>query len=169
MGSILFMRSIDRFVKVGISGLVFDSMAMKKIFLIQRERNPYKGKWSFPGGHLEFGELVEQGLRREILEETGLKVRVLNGHRFPYEITEIVSKSDKEISSHFLIVTAACVIEPNSSIEAVNEEGIIGKFWKIGPDQTKDPAHLDSLTQNDCLPRLKPIIDLYLARKDLLT
>jgi 8-oxo-dGTP diphosphatase len=30
--------------------------------------------WVIPGGHLELGETLEQGMCREVLEETGVKV-----------------------------------------------------------------------------------------------
>jgi len=36
-----------------------------------------RGEWSIPGGTLELGERVEQGVARELLEETGMGVRVL--------------------------------------------------------------------------------------------
>ena len=36
----------------------------------------YPNTWDFPGGKLEKGELPEKGLKREVLEETGLKVNV---------------------------------------------------------------------------------------------
>jgi ADP-ribose pyrophosphatase YjhB (NUDIX family) len=37
--------------------------------------NKYKGWWTLPGGGLEFGEHPEQGMIREVEEETGLHVR----------------------------------------------------------------------------------------------
>jgi ADP-ribose pyrophosphatase YjhB (NUDIX family) len=36
-----------------------------------------QGEWSIPGGTLELGETLEQGVARELLEETGIAVRVL--------------------------------------------------------------------------------------------
>jgi 8-oxo-dGTP diphosphatase len=43
--------------------------------LVQRARNPLKGHWSLPGGLIEPGEKIEEALKREVLEETGLIVR----------------------------------------------------------------------------------------------
>ncbi|HEY9012262.1 MAG TPA: NUDIX domain-containing protein [Devosia sp.] len=43
-----------------------------KVLLIQRNRKPYFGMWSLPGGRLEPGETPEQAAQREVMEETGL-------------------------------------------------------------------------------------------------
>jgi ADP-ribose pyrophosphatase YjhB (NUDIX family) len=47
-----------------------------RIVLVKREREPGKGKWSIPGGMLELGERISEGVKREILEETGLIVEI---------------------------------------------------------------------------------------------
>lgn len=44
-----------------------------RVLVIQRRDN---GKWEPPGGVLELEETIEDGLRREVLEETGLHVEV---------------------------------------------------------------------------------------------
>ena len=46
--------------------------------LIRRGSEPLRGHWSIPGGTLELGESLQQGVARELFEETGLQVRVLD-------------------------------------------------------------------------------------------
>src|SRR5690606_19031982 len=43
-----------------------------KVLLIQRNRKPYFGMWSLPGGRLEPGETPESAAQREVQEEVGL-------------------------------------------------------------------------------------------------
>jgi ADP-ribose pyrophosphatase YjhB (NUDIX family) len=46
------------------------------IVLIQRSIEPGYGRWTFPGGFVERGEVAESGAARETLEETGLEIEV---------------------------------------------------------------------------------------------
>jgi len=45
-----------------------------RILLVRRNINPSKGKWTFPGGFVDWGETVVGAALRETLEETGLRV-----------------------------------------------------------------------------------------------
>jgi len=47
----------------------------KEILMIQRAKNPQKGRWGFPGGKIAMGETISQAAERETLEETGLKLK----------------------------------------------------------------------------------------------
>lgn len=44
------------------------------ILLVKRKSEPGKGLWALPGGHLEMDETLEDGVIRELREETGIKV-----------------------------------------------------------------------------------------------
>ena len=59
---------------VGVGGVVIDQM---RALLIRRASEPLEGQWSIPGGLLEVGETLEQGVMRELAEETGLDVKVI--------------------------------------------------------------------------------------------
>ena len=60
---------------VGVGGVVIDD---GRALLIRRGSEPLRGQWSIPGGTLELGESLQEGVARELLEETGLEVRVLD-------------------------------------------------------------------------------------------
>jgi len=46
------------------------------VLVVRRATEPLKGQWSIPGGALELGEKLRDGLAREVREETGLNVEV---------------------------------------------------------------------------------------------
>lgn len=47
------------------------------VLLIKRGREPLKGKWSIPGGKIDFGETVRDAALRELKEETGVEARII--------------------------------------------------------------------------------------------
>jgi len=60
---------------VGVGGVVIED---GHALLIRRGSEPLLGQWSIPGGTLELGETLVEGTARELLEETGLSVQVLD-------------------------------------------------------------------------------------------
>ena len=58
--------------KVGIGVIVFNN---GKILLGMRKNSHGNHTWNFPGGHLEFNEEIIDCAKREVLEETGLKIQ----------------------------------------------------------------------------------------------
>ena len=47
-----------------------------KVLLIKRDITPFQGHWVLPGGFVEYGEQLENAAKREVFEETGLKVEI---------------------------------------------------------------------------------------------
>jgi ADP-ribose pyrophosphatase YjhB (NUDIX family) len=59
---------------VGVGGVVVDQ---NRVLLVRRATEPALGEWTIPGGLLEIGETLIAGVERELREETGITVRVL--------------------------------------------------------------------------------------------
>jgi ADP-ribose pyrophosphatase YjhB (NUDIX family) len=47
-----------------------------RLLLIRRNHEPALGRWSFPSGFVDAGEVVEEAARREVREEAGVDVRL---------------------------------------------------------------------------------------------
>ena len=60
-----------------------------RVLLVRRGSEPLKGHWTLPGGVLELGESVVDGVAREVREETGLLVE-------PQELVELVDRIHHE-------------------------------------------------------------------------
>lgn len=60
--------------KVGAGVVVSD--AAGRILLVRRNHEPRMGRWAFPSGFVDAGEVVEDAAVREVREETGVEVRL---------------------------------------------------------------------------------------------
>lgn len=58
-------------VRIALDNVIFSS-DLKKVLLIKRKYY-LKNTWALPAGHLKKNELLEEGAKRELFEETGLK------------------------------------------------------------------------------------------------
>ncbi len=86
---------------VGVGGVVIRG---NRVLLIRRGREPLKGEWSIPGGMLELGESLKDGVKRELLEETGLKVRPLE----TLTVFDRIQKNGRRVQYHYVIVDYLC-------------------------------------------------------------
>ena len=78
-----------------------------RVLLVERGKAPLKGYWSLPGGVLEVGERLEAGVRREILEETGLEIRPLG----VVEIFErIMPDAEGRPEYHYVLIDYLCKV-----------------------------------------------------------
>jgi 8-oxo-dGTP diphosphatase len=89
----------------GVGAVVLD--AEQRVLLVRRGQEPLLGEWSLPGGALELGERLEEGVRREVSEETGLDVE-------PEEIVAVfdhishASEDPARVRFHYVLVDYRC-------------------------------------------------------------
>ena len=86
---------------VGVGGVV---VHRNRVLLIRRGSEPLKGEWSIPGGLVELGEELADGVRRELKEETGLDVE-------PLEVLTVfdrITRDGDRVRYHYVIVDYVC-------------------------------------------------------------
>ena len=121
---------------VGVGGVIIDN---GRALLIRRGSEPLRGEWSIPGGTLELGESLQEGVARELREETGLDVRVLElievfDRIFPDERLQ-ASAQKHQPRFHFVIVDYLCERiggEPRAGSDVTDvafaSEGELGQY-----------------------------------------
>ncbi len=78
-----------------------------RILLVERGRDPLKGYWSLPGGLVEIGERLEEAVAREVLEETGLRVKPSR----TFEVFErIMCDESGRAEYHYVLVDYVCKV-----------------------------------------------------------
>src|SRR3974377_796675 len=94
---------------VGVGGVVIED---GRTLLIRRGSEPLRGQWSIPGGMLELGESLKAGVAPELLEKTGLQVRVLDlievFDRIYVKEGEAVTAPNQRPRYHYVIVDYLC-------------------------------------------------------------
>jgi ADP-ribose pyrophosphatase YjhB (NUDIX family) len=87
---------------VGVGAVVVDD---DRVVLIKRRFEPLAGQWSLPGGTLELGETLADGVAREVFEETALDVDV-------GDVVEVFDRilldSDARVRYHFVLIDYLC-------------------------------------------------------------
>ena len=105
---------------LGVGALIFED---GRILLVERGKEPLKGYWSLPGGIVEAGEKLEEGIRREVAEETGLDVEPY----FMFEIFErIIPDAEGKPEYHYVLIDYLC---RRLSGEPVAASDVSGVAW----------------------------------------
>lgn len=99
-----------------------------RLLLVQRAREPDRGKWGFPGGLVEVGETVAEAALRELAEETGV-------HAEAGEVAEVIDAitrdADGRVRYHYVLSVVPCRWLEGEG-QAGDDAGAVGWF---GPDE----------------------------------
>jgi len=101
-GSIPASREFPERPIIGVGGITIYG---DRVLLVRRASEPLAGQWSVPGGALELGESLKQGVERELLEETGVAVEAL-------DVVEILDRvlrlPDGRVQYHYVLIDYLC-------------------------------------------------------------
>jgi 8-oxo-dGTP diphosphatase len=118
--------------QVGIGVIVTNE---GRVLLLKRKGSHGEGTWAPPGGHLEYGESIEECARRETLEETGV---VIGNVRF-LALTNDVMESERK---HYLTVWVEADYVSGDAVAAYPEK--VAEVAWVGdrlPEPLFDPFH----------------------------
>jgi 8-oxo-dGTP diphosphatase len=84
--------------RVGVGAVILHG---DKVLLVRRGQSPSFGKWTLPGGLVELGETTREAIAREIVEECGIKIRVVD---VAGVIDRIVKDPTGRVRYHYVLV-----------------------------------------------------------------
>jgi len=112
-----------------------------RVLLVQRGREPDRGKWGFPGGLVEVGETAPMAALRELAEETGLLAEAGP----VVEVFDVITQDDAgRVRFHFLLSAVRCHWREGVAV-AGDDAAAVGWFT---------PDEIAVLPTSSNLPRL---------------
>lgn len=122
---------------VAVGAVVVDG---GRVLLVRRGSEPLKGEWSLPGGALELGEALCEGLIREVEEETGLFVE-------PVELIELLDRIHRDggrVRYHYVIADYLCRVTGGTVKAATDADEV---RWAERPEWNSHSAlRIDPIT-----------------------
>jgi 8-oxo-dGTP diphosphatase len=147
-------------VRVGVGAFVFPSSKQdpqNPTFLIGKRLGSHgAGTYALPGGHLEFGETPEECAAREILEETGLKVKNI---RFLTATNDILKKDKKHYITMFMVCERA---NEKDEVRVMEPDKCEGWEWSTWEELVALVKREQEVKDGEVLERtlFQPLLDL---------
>ena len=120
-----------------------------RVLLVRRANEPSKGLWSVPGGCIELGETMEEAVRRELQEETGVACR-LEG--ILDIVDSIVPDAGGRVRYHFVVVHCWGRHTGGDAVAASDASEVL---W----------ADLEDLPGLDMRPSVKAMLEMAFVRQ----
>jgi len=130
-------REFPRTPLVGVGAVV---VHQGRVLLVRRGREPLKGHWTVPGGVLEVGESLAEGVAREVKEETGLDVE-------PIELVELLDRIHREegrVRYHYVIADYLCRVM-GGELAAASDAGEV-RWVEHAEWNSQSALQLDAIT-----------------------
>lgn len=97
------MKAGIDYIGVGVGALIFNDEGKFLITLRGPKAKNERGTWEIPGGKVEFGESIEQAIKREIMEEHGIEIEVK-------ELLQVADHIIPDEKQHWVSPTLICEI-----------------------------------------------------------
>jgi 8-oxo-dGTP diphosphatase len=136
---------------VGVGAIIEDDEGQILLVKHRPERGGFwQGKWICPGGALELGETIGEGIKREVKEETGLEIELVR----PLPVFDRVVKSEDEVSLHvvyidYLAKLAGGELKVDSDVGQALwvKKDELGRVWEDMHEDTRELLKLAGMVQ----------------------
>lgn len=95
---------------VGVGAVV---LHQGRVLLVRRGGQPSSGKWSLPGGLVELGETTAEAIRREIREECGIDITVVD---VAGVLDRVIRDAHGRVRYHYVLVDYLAVPESEAIV-----------------------------------------------------
>lgn len=133
---------------LGVGAIVVED---DRILLIRRGKEPGRGIWSIPGGRVKIGETARDAVLREVWEETGLRVKVLDFiealdiiFRHPSNTGDLRLSEDGRVKYHYVVLDYLAVPE-GGRLEA-SSDAVEARYFT--------PGEIDDLSLRETTTRV---------------
>ncbi len=132
-----------RHIIVAVGAVVFNGEG--EVLLVKHipERGGFwQGRWICPGGKLDLGEAIADGIRREVHEETGLEIGLLE----PLPAFERIHRVDGELAFHVIYIDYTARVEGTPTPDCGGDVGEAHWFDVESVAEAWEEVHPDTRT-----------------------